>query len=146
MTFWFIFGNWNCENIVVVVFDVGVVGINGGADMSSFIGDRMQWKGADCIEGSVLESEGGGIGAGSAQSEELWVLKLGGEGIGAGSAQIVELLEEVESILLLSEAYREGDGEGSSAGACHGMLYVCKGDPYLILSVSPQLSSVSLLR
>ena len=90
----------------------------------------------------MLELEGGGIGAGSAQSEELWVLRLWGEGIGAGSAQIVELLEEVESILLLSASYRElgGEGEGSSAGACHGMLYVHKGDPYLILSVSSQLS------
>ena len=70
----------------------------------------MQWKGADHIEG--LELEGGGIGAGSTQSEELWVLKLGGESIGAGSAQIVELLEEVESILLLSTSYRELGGEG----------------------------------
>ena len=75
-------------------------------------------------------------------------VEVGGEGIGAGSAQIVELLEEVESILLLSASYRElgGEGEGSSAGACHALLCVRKGDPDLILSFSPQLSSVSLLR
>ena len=45
------------------------------------------------------------------------MLKLEGEGIGAGSAQIDELLEEVESILLLSASYCELGGEGSGAGA-----------------------------
>ena len=32
--------------------------------MSSYIGGRMQWKGADRIEGTVLELEGGGYWCG----------------------------------------------------------------------------------
>jgi len=90
--------------------------------------------------------EGEGIGAGSAHSEELWVLRLEGEGIGADFAQMVASLEEVESILLLSASYCELGGESNGAGAAHRLLCVDEGDPDLVLSVLLQLLSVSLLR